>query len=70
MEDRLLTLRATRTRALVLPAVLVLVTGSLAVARSPWWWLAVAAGLALVVPVLVVPARLERRAALLRHSGG
>lgn len=69
VEDRLLTVRATRTRALTLPAVLALVAAFLAVARSPWWWLGVAVAAALVVLVLVAAARLERRAELLRRAG-
>jgi hypothetical protein len=69
-EDRLLTLRATRTRALTFLAALVLISGFFAVARSTWWWIAVGATLALIVLVLITPARLERRAALLRRHGG
>lgn len=70
VEDRLLTLRATRTRALTFPAVLVLIAGFFAVAQSAWWWIGAAASLALVVLVLITPARLERRAELLRRNGG
>ncbi|MCZ2857664.1 hypothetical protein [Blastococcus sp. VKM Ac-2987] len=66
VEDRLLGLRATRTRALTSAAVLLVVSGFLAVARSPWWWLAAAACAALLVVVLAAPARLARRAELLR----
>ena len=44
-----------------------LVSGFLALARSPWWWIAVAAGLAMTVAVLVLPRRLDRRAELLRE---
>ncbi len=69
VEDRLLTLQATRTRAAALPAVLALLTGVLAVTRSPWWWVAVAAAVALVVAVLLMPRRLQRRADLLRRGG-
>ncbi|SFE16029.1 hypothetical protein SAMN05216574_102297 [Blastococcus tunisiensis] len=70
VEDRLLALRATRTRALTFSAVLVLVTGFFAVAQSAWWWIAVAATLALVALVLTTPVRLERRVELLRRDGG
>ncbi|MCF6742703.1 hypothetical protein E9529_00130 [Blastococcus sp. KM273128] len=69
VEDRLLTVHATRTRALALPAVLAVVAAFLAVAQSPWWWLGVAVAAALAVLVLVAPGRLERRAALLRRAG-
>ncbi|SEL56151.1 hypothetical protein SAMN04515665_114123 [Blastococcus sp. DSM 46786] len=69
VEDRLLTIYATRTRALALPAVLALVTGFLAVAQSPWWWVGVAVAAALAVLVLVAPRRLERRAELLHGAG-
>jgi ElaB/YqjD/DUF883 family membrane-anchored ribosome-binding protein len=69
VEDRLLTLQATRTRAAALPAVLALLTGVLAVTRSPWWWVAVAAAVALVPAVLLIPRRLQRRADLLRRGG-
>jgi type VI protein secretion system component VasK len=69
VEDRLLTLQATRTRAVALPTVLALLAGVLAVTRSPWWWVAVAAAVALVVGVLLIPRRLRRRADLLRRRG-
>lgn len=59
--------RATRSRALACATALVLVSGFLALARSPWWWIAVAAGLAMTVAVLVLPRRLDRRAELLRE---
>jgi hypothetical protein len=68
-EDRLTVLRSTRTRGLTATGVLVLLSGSLAVAQSAWWWAAVAAGAALLVLVLVTPARLERRTRLLRGRG-
>ena len=51
------------------PAVLLLVTGSFAIAHSAWWWIVVALSLALVVLVVSTPARLERRAELLRRNG-
>ncbi|MCA0144192.1 hypothetical protein [Blastococcus sp. LR1] len=67
VEDRLSVVRATRTRAGAFCAALVLVSGLLALARSPWWWIAVAAGLAMTVAVVVGPRRLDRRAELLRE---
>ncbi|MGY2065265.1 hypothetical protein [Blastococcus sp. SYSU DS0619] len=66
VEDRLLGVRATRTRALTSGAVLLAVAVWLAVVASPWWWIAVAACAALVAVTLAIPARLTRRAELLR----
>ena len=67
-EDRLVMLRQTRARALTLVLVVVLVTGLFAIARSPWWWTAVVACAALLALVVVTPARLRRRADLLRST--
>ena len=67
-ENRLVTLRQTRARALTLVLVLVLVTGFFAIARSPWWWTSVVACAALLALVVVTPARLRRRADLLRST--
>lgn len=67
-EDRLLVLRQTRAGALAFASVLVLVTGFFAIARSPWWWIAVVACAALLVLVVVGPARLKRRADMLRST--
>ena len=65
-EDRLLTVRRTRTRALATTAVLTVVTGANAVLRSPWWWIAVGVCVGMLAIVLVAPSRVARRAALLR----
>jgi ABC-type transport system involved in cytochrome c biogenesis permease component len=67
-EDRLLVLRQTRAGALAFASVLVLVTGFFAIAQSAWWWIAVVACAALLVLVVIGPARLQRRAALLRST--
>lgn len=67
-EDRLIVLRQTRARALTFASVLVLVTGLFAITQSPWWWIAVVASGALLVLVVVSPARLRRRAAMLRST--
>jgi hypothetical protein len=42
--------------------------GWFALARSPWWWLAVVVLAVLFVLVLRTPAMLERRAELLRRG--
>jgi hypothetical protein len=69
-EDRLLTLRRTRTRALVTMSVFVVLTAASAVLRSPWWWIAVGVCVGMLAVGLTVPARVERRAALLRGEEG
>ncbi|WP_166533712.1 hypothetical protein [Blastococcus xanthinilyticus] len=65
-EDRLLVLRGTRTPARVAGGVLLLGAVLLAVTQSPWWWLAAAFWAALLVAGFAAPARLQRRAELLR----
>jgi hypothetical protein len=67
-EDRLIVLRQKRSGALGFASVLILVTGFFAIARSPWWWIAVAGCTALLVLVVVGPARLQRRADMLRST--
>jgi hypothetical protein len=67
VEHRLLMLHATRVRALVSTASLLVVAVLLAVSHSPWWWMGVGFGLALLAFVLWTPAHLERRAQLLRR---
>jgi hypothetical protein len=69
VEDRLIVLRATRPRAVGLMATLALVTGFLAVTGPDWWWIAVGACLVMLVVVLAAPARLRRRAEVLRGVG-
>jgi protein-S-isoprenylcysteine O-methyltransferase Ste14 len=67
-ENRLVVLRQTRSRALAASFVLVFATGILAIAQSPWWWIAVGACVAVLVLVLLAPARVQRRAELLRNT--
>ncbi len=68
-EDRSAVLHATRVRARTTVGVLLALAVVLAVVRSPWWWIAVAACGALVVLVLAAPARVRRRAEALRRAG-
>jgi hypothetical protein len=39
------------------------------VVQSPWWWIAAVFCVGLLVLVLVAPARLQRRAEMLRRGG-
>ncbi|MQA33005.1 hypothetical protein [Modestobacter roseus] len=68
VEHRLALLSASRGRALVSAAVLPLVATFLAVAQSPWWWIAVVVCLGTSTSVVLIPRHLERRAALLRGA--
>ncbi|MGY1694040.1 MULTISPECIES: hypothetical protein [unclassified Geodermatophilus] len=68
VEGRLALLAQTRTRALLTTVVLVLLCAGLAVTASPWWWAGLVVCAGLLVLVLVTPARLRRRADLLRRA--
>ena len=64
--SRPVVVRASRTPSAVLFSGLALLTAVGGVTRSPWWWVVTGVCVALVVvAVLVVPRRLERRAELL-----
>jgi hypothetical protein len=69
VEDRLTAVRAGRPRASALLAVIAVVTGFLAVTGPDWWWIAVGACLVMLAVVLAAPARLRRRAEVLRGVG-
>jgi hypothetical protein len=69
VEDRLMVLRGTRVPARTTAAILLLVAVLLAVVQSPWWWIAAVFCVGLLVLVLVAPARLQRRAEMLRRGG-
>jgi MFS family permease len=69
VEDRLIVLRGTRVPARATAAILLLVSVLLTVVQSPWWWIAVVLCVGLLVLVLMAPARLQRRAEMLRRGG-
>ncbi|MGY1609309.1 hypothetical protein [Geodermatophilus sp. SYSU D00700] len=68
VEGRLALVTRTRTRAVVTTVVLALLCAGVALTRSPWWWAGVVVCIGLSVLVLVTPARLRRRADLLRRQ--
>jgi hypothetical protein len=68
VEDRLIALHGTRVPARATAVGLLVVAVLLAVVQSPWWWIAVVLCLGLVAMVLMAPARLQRRAEVLRDG--
>ncbi len=65
LTHRLTRIWETRTRSLALQVALAVVGAVLAPGSNPWWWLAVALAVVLLVASPVLVARLERRAQLL-----
>ena len=65
LVSRLVAVRAQRTPGTVVLGVLAVITAVGAVTRSPWWWAVTGSCAALLVLVLAIPGRMERRAQLL-----